>query len=128
MSHELNNPLAAVIGQTSLLAEDLEGSAHAERVSKIQRAADRCARIVQSFLAMARQKAPEYQSVRMNDLVRQALELTEYQMRAANVVIDLQLADALPETRADPDQLHQVVVQPADQCGRRWKATRASVD
>jgi PAS domain S-box-containing protein len=109
VSHELNNPLAAVIGQTALLAEDLDGTPHAERVSKIRRAADRCARIVQSFLAMARQKAPEYRSVSINDQVRSAVELTEYQMRTAQVALDLRLADDLPRIEADPDELHQVI-------------------
>lgn len=110
VSHELNNPLAAVIGQAALLGEDLEGTEHADRVSKIKRAADRCARIVQSFLAMARQRAPEYRSVEINDQIRAAVELTEYQMRAANVVLDLHLQDGLPVIDADPDQLHQVIV------------------
>lgn len=109
VSHELNNPLAAVIGQTALLAEDLEGTPHAERIGKIRRAADRCARIVQSFLAMARQKPPEYRSINLNDQVRSAVELTEYQMRAANVVVELRLADDLPAIEADSDQLHQVI-------------------
>lgn len=110
VSHELNNPLAAVIGQTALLGEDLEGTEHADRISKIRRAADRCARIVQSFLAMARQKAPEYRSIHVNDQVRAAVELTEYQMRAADVTLELRLADDLPAIKADPDQLHQVIV------------------
>jgi PAS domain S-box-containing protein len=110
VSHELNNPLAAVIGQTALLGEDLEGTEHADRISKIRRAADRCARIVQSFLAMARQKAPDYRSIEINDQVRSAVELTEYQMRAAQVTIDLRLQDGLSAIAADPDQLHQVIV------------------
>lgn len=110
VSHELNNPLAAVIGQAALLGEDLEGTPHADRIAKIRRAADRCARIVQSFLAMARQKAPEYRSVDLNAQVRAAAELTEYQMRTANVTLDLDLAPGLPEIEADPDQLHQVIV------------------
>ena len=109
VSHELNNPLAAVVGQSALLAEDLEGTGHAERISKIRRAADRCARIVQSFLAMARQKLPEYRSVNINDQVHLAIELTEYQLRAANVKLELRLDDELPEIEADPDQLHQVI-------------------
>ncbi|MEI6643195.1 MAG: PAS domain-containing protein [Novosphingobium sp.] len=110
VSHELNNPLAAVIGQAALLSEDLEDTEHADRIAKIKRAADRCARIVQSFLAMARQKAPEYRSVDINDQVRAAAELTEYQMRAANVALELHLAGDLPPIKADPDQLHQVIV------------------
>ena len=110
VSHELNNPLAAVIGQTALLGEDLEGTSHAPRIGKIRRAADRCARIVQSFLAMARQKAPDYRSIAINDQIRAAAELTEYQLRAAHVTLDLRLAEGLPPIAADPDQLHQVIV------------------
>lgn len=110
VSHELNNPLAAVIGQAALLGEDLEGTPHADRIAKIRRAADRCARIVQSFLAMARQKAPEYRPVRLNDQIRGAIELTEYHMRAVNIAIDLDLQPDLPTLEADPDQLHQVIV------------------
>lgn len=110
VSHELNNPLSAVIGQAALLGEDLEDTEHADRVSKIRRAADRCARIVQSFLAMARQKAPDYQSVDLGDQIRAAVELTEYQMRAAGVTMNLNLVEALPAIKADPDQLHQVIV------------------
>lgn len=110
VSHELNNPLAAVIGQAALLSEDLENTEHADRIAKIKRAADRCARIVQSFLAMARQKAPESRSVDINDQVRAAIELTEYQMRADNVVLQVHLARELPQIKADPDQLHQVMV------------------
>jgi CheY-like chemotaxis protein/two-component sensor histidine kinase len=130
VSHELNNPLAAVIGQADLLAEDLEGTEHADRVSKIRRAADRCARIVQSFLAMARQKPPEYRTIQINDQVRAAVELTEYQMRAANVTVDLCLGEPLPAIAADPDQLHQVFAnlltnarQALEDCGEDRRIT-----
>ena len=110
VSHELNNPLAAVIGQAALLAEDLEETPHAPRIAKIRRAADRCARIVQSFLAMARQKDPEYRLVTLDELVLAAVELTEYQMRAADIAIALDLKAGPRAIRADPDQLHQVIV------------------
>ncbi|WP_298192546.1 ATP-binding protein [Novosphingobium sp.] len=110
VSHELNNPLAAVIGQAAMLAEDLRETQHFERITRIRRAADRCARIVQSFLAMARQREPDYRSVDVNDQIGAAIELTEYQMRAANVLIETRLATGLPSIEADPDQLHQVIV------------------
>lgn len=59
---------------------------------------------------MARQKAPEYRPVRLNDQIRSAIELTEYHMRAFNIAIDLDLQPDLPTLEADPDQLHQVIV------------------
>ena len=110
VSHELNNPLAAVIGQAAMLAEDVENTPHAARVEKIRRAAERCAKIVQSFLAMARQKAPEYETVSTNELIRAAIDLTDFQMKATNVEVIVELDPNLPEIEADPDQLHQVIV------------------
>ena len=56
VSHELNNPLAAIVGQAEMLQEDSRGTAFEERARKIGAAAERCARIVQTFLAMARQR------------------------------------------------------------------------
>lgn len=110
VSHELNNPLAAVIGQAAMLAEDVADTEHLARVEKIQRAAERCAKIVQSFLAMARQQMPEYEAVQLNDLVRAALDLTDFQMKFTHVRIETDLDSSLPRIEADPDQLHQVIV------------------
>ena len=55
VAHELNNPLAIVMGRASLLEEkcadlpELRGDAQ-----RIREAAERCGRIVQTFLNMAR--------------------------------------------------------------------------
>lgn len=110
VAHELNNPLSAVLGQTALLSEDLEGSHHSARIGKIKRAAERCSRIVQSFLAMARRKAPDPVPTDMNDLVRLALDLSEYQLRTAGIAVACDMASGLPPAQADADQIHQVIV------------------
>jgi signal transduction histidine kinase len=56
VAHELNNPLSIVMGNALLLAEETQRSPPAERARRVQAAADRCGRIVRSFLAMARQR------------------------------------------------------------------------
>lgn len=109
VSHELNNPLAVVAGQAMLLEEDAAGTPHAVRAAKIKRAAERCAKIVQTFLAMARQKQPERRLVYANEVVRAALDLTDYGLRTAGVRVTCRLAAGLPPLHADPDQLHQVL-------------------
>jgi signal transduction histidine kinase len=81
VSHELNNPLAVVVGQSMMLEEEAEGTGLAERSAKIRRAAERCAKIVQTFLAMARQKPPAKTLVDVNAAVRGALDLTDYGLR-----------------------------------------------
>lgn len=110
VSHELNNPLSAVVGQSLMLEEDCAGTPHAARVAKIRTAAERCARIVQTFLAMARQKKPERNPVRLETIAMAAADLADYGIRTAGITLTTDYAADLPTITADKDQLHQVVV------------------
>jgi PAS domain S-box-containing protein len=108
VSHELNNPLAVVVAQTQLLEEFLAGTAHAQRASKIRLAAARCARIVKTFLAMARQRQPERRSTDINELIQAVLDIAAYGLRTAGVEVRCRFAEGLPSLEVDPDQMHQV--------------------
>jgi two-component system NtrC family sensor kinase len=110
VAHELNNPLTVVTGYSMILRQALGDGPLGERVDKIAVAAERCVRIVRNFLALARQYPPERQRVRLNQIVREAVELLAYPLRVDTVEIQLDLADDLPALWADPHQLHQVVV------------------
>ena len=110
VAHELNNPLSVVMGQTSLLQQAVGRGPAAERAEKIAKAAERCARIVKNFLALARQRPPERQRVTLNAVIQDAVELLGYHLRVDNVQVELGLAPDLPILWADPHQLHQVVV------------------
>lgn len=55
IAHELNNPLAVILGRAAILQEKLADTPHAAPLQKLREAANRCARIVKTFLAMARQ-------------------------------------------------------------------------
>lgn len=70
VAHELNNPLAVVTGRASLLRQALAGAPLAAQADKIAQAAERCARIVRNFLALARQYPPERREVRLNQLLQ----------------------------------------------------------
>ena len=110
VAHELNNPLAVVLGQSHLLSETVQDPRTIVRAEKIKAAADRCVRIVRNFLALARQQAPARGQVLVNDVVRAAVELLAYELRTDNVEVSLCLAEDLPILWADGHQLHQVLV------------------
>ena len=110
VAHELNNPLSVVIGQASLLRHAAGEGPAAVRAEKIAQAAERCGRIVKNFLALARQRPPERQQVRLNQVVEEAVELLAYQLRVDDVEVALDVAPDLPDLWADPHQLHQVIV------------------
>jgi PAS domain S-box-containing protein len=110
VAHELNNPLAVVNCYAELLGEQTRGGPLAERVEKVSQAAQRCVRLVKSFLTLARQHPPERQEVQLNDTIKEALELMAYPLRVDGIEMHSQLAEELPPIWADPHQLHQVVV------------------
>ena len=124
VAHELNNPLSVVVGQATLLMEGAPEAKVASRAEKIFKAADRCARIVKSFLALARRKPPERKPVDLNQVVRASLELLGYQLKTNEIDIQTQLDPAQPEVTGDGDQLTQVVtnlVLNAAQAMDGWK-------
>jgi signal transduction histidine kinase/CheY-like chemotaxis protein len=110
VSHELNNPLAAIVGQAEMLAEDAAGTALEDRARRIGAAAERSARIVQTFLAMARQRERQVSILNMNDVIASALELTEYGLRTSGIAVKVNFGSGLPPIEGDRDQLHQVLV------------------
>jgi PAS domain S-box-containing protein len=109
VAHELNNPLSVVVGQATLLMEGAPEAKVASRAEKIFKAADRCSRIVKSFLALARRKPPERKPVDLNQIVKGSLELLGYQLRNGEVDIQSHLAPTLAEITGDGDQLTQVI-------------------
>jgi PAS domain S-box-containing protein len=109
VAHELNNPLAIVIGNALLLAEEAEGSALAERARRVQAAAERCGRIVRSFLAMARQHKAEIRPSTVQSLIDDTLQLLAYPMRTSGVTVEQDIPPDLPAVLCDPDQMIQVL-------------------
>ena len=110
VAHELNNPLAVVRGQIELLRRAAGSGPLVERTKKIATAAERCVRIVRSFLSIARHHPPERQEVGLNQVVQEAAELLAYPLSVDNIEVRLDLAADPPVLWADPHQLHQVVV------------------
>jgi PAS domain S-box-containing protein len=107
VAHELNNPLSVVVARAAIL-EERDDPGTRDAASKIRAAAERCARIVRTFLAMARQQQPERISVAVSEVVSAALDLTSYALKTSGVEVTLDLAANVPLVLADADQLHQV--------------------
>ncbi|MEW9835227.1 hybrid sensor histidine kinase/response regulator [Mesorhizobium marinum] len=114
VAHELNNPLSVVLGQATMLEEELAGiaaaSATGARATQIRIAAERCARVVRSFMAIARQHKAEKRAVQAPALLDGAVELLSYGLRSNGVAVYRDYDGQMPEVFVDPDQLQQIVV------------------
>ncbi len=109
VAHELNNPLAIVIAQTTLLADKARDDDTRKRAERIRAAADRCGRIVKSFLAMARQKPPQREALDIAEVVRSSLDMIGYGLRSAGIDVETDFPASLPAVMADRDLISQVV-------------------
>ena len=114
VAHELNNPLSIVLGQATMLREEAEtivGTASLRsRAEQIEAAAERCARVVRSFLSIARQRKAERRAVALAPILDNSIELVLYGLRSGGVAVVREYDTAVPDVLADPDQVQQVVV------------------
>jgi PAS domain S-box-containing protein len=114
VAHELNNPLSIVLGQATLLAEELAESGGgaapaAARAAKIEAAAQRCVRVVRSFLAIARQRKAEIRKVAVRPLLDSALDLLAYNLNSNGIAVLRGYDDGTPDVMADHDQVQNIV-------------------
>ena len=110
IAHELNNPLAILLARAALLAGKVSDPAALADVDRIRAAAERCGRIVKTFLSMARQRPADRRPAQLNDIVAGALDLVNYSWRTAGITVRADLAPRLPQVGTDADQIGQVVV------------------
>jgi signal transduction histidine kinase/CheY-like chemotaxis protein len=110
VAHELNNPLSVVLGQAALLRRTLAGRAEEVRVDRMEQAAARCARIVRSFLALARQQPPSRAAVAVDRLIGEVVELLIYPLRVDDIDLRVEVAPDLPELWADGHQVQQLLI------------------
>ena len=127
VAHELNNPLSIVVGQSMMFEDLVTDPEVVARAAKIRLAAERCARIVRTFLSMARQRPVVRTPVDLNDVAIDAVDLLGYSLRTSAITLDFDLADPLPQIHADADQIRQVIanlVANAQQAMADWPGAR----
>jgi PAS domain S-box-containing protein len=110
VSHELNNPLAAIVGQAEMLQEDSVGTVFEtgrRRSAPPPSVARGSSRPSSPWPARSE---PSASVVDLNDLVASALEIAEYGLRTAGIAVKVTLGRCFPRCEGDRDQLHQVLV------------------
>jgi PAS domain S-box-containing protein len=109
VAHEVNNPLAAILGFTDLLIENPEipASAH-ESLEIILQETQRTKNIVQDLLSFARQRPVQKEAVRLGAILRQTIKLRSYDFTSHGVEVKEDFDENLPATIGDSQQLQQV--------------------
>jgi two-component system NtrC family sensor kinase len=116
VAHQLSTPLAAI----SLRAESLEqsladrGGPSPEKLQRYLKAigeeTERCKAILQALREFARRPEPAPHAVRLEPLCRQAALLVQHEAMRRQVVLQVELAEPLPEVRVQAVRLGQAVL------------------
>jgi PAS domain S-box-containing protein len=129
VAHEVNNPLAAILGFTDLLLENPEvPEAAREDLKIILHETQRTKDIVQDLLSFARQRPVQRELVQVNTVLRQTIKLRSYDFASHGVEVLEEFEPVLAPALGDSQQLQQVflnilnnaydAVQEAGQRGR----------
>ena len=111
VAHEVRNPLGGISLFSGLVAEDLAAGAHAEaatHVARIQREVEYLQRIVEDFLAFAREQPLSRAPMAAEQLVHEATGLLAADAAAREVTLDVQAEPAVLE--ADGSRLTAALV------------------
>jgi PAS domain S-box-containing protein len=139
VAHEVNNPLAAILGFTDLLLENPEVPSSArEDLQIILQETQRTKDIVQDLLSFARQRPVQRELVQVNQVLRQTIKLRGYDFASHGVEVIEEFEERLAPALGDAQQLQQVflnilnnaydAVQEAGQRGRINIRTARSED
>jgi hypothetical protein len=115
VAHELNQPLTAInnychgmvsrIKSQQITEQDLLGA-----LEKTARQAQRAGQIIQRIRSFVKRSEPNRTWSSVNDMVDEAVELAEIELRRRNVRLTRQVASRLPMLLVDPILIEQVLI------------------
>ncbi len=119
IAHEINNPVAIMVEEAGWLEDlmedgDLDSPANQTEflraLNQIKAQGSRCKSITHKLLSFARKTDPVSREISANEIVQEAISLLGQKSRYANVKIQARLQPGLPEIKASPSELQQVLV------------------
>ena len=111
IAHDLNNPLASVVGFADFLGEVPNvPPALREPLTVIQEEAERASNIVKNLLSFARKQEHQRRPTALRPLLDATFVLLRNQLMAHRVEASIEVEDELPMPDIDPNQIQQVFV------------------
>lgn len=136
VAHEINNPLGVILGFAQIVVRKCDPTSPIfTSLKSIEREAIRCKNLVQDLLQFSRASRDDhFEPIDVNAAILNSLSLIEARAGTKDVVIVKDLANDLPQVRANKNQLQQVVINLANNAvdamrdgGKLQISTRRSV-
>jgi two-component system NtrC family sensor kinase len=125
VAHDLNNPLASVVGFSDLLAEAADVPPRlAEPLAVIRQEAERASAIVRNLLSFARRQEGERHLQSIRPILDSTHQLLKNQLMAARIELTLSFEPGLPEVEVHANQIKQVFVNIINNAAQAIASTR----
>jgi two-component system, NtrC family, sensor kinase len=109
VAHEINNPMAIILGYADMLLEKTDENAKEYKILKtIERQGNNCKRIVENLMSFARMPEGVQYDTDVNRNLELVLEVVQNTLLTKKIKYELLLAENLPRVRGDAGQLQQV--------------------
>ncbi len=108
VAHELNNPLAGIMGFAELQQDSKDLDKVKGDANKILREAQRMQRVIQNLLSFARHRRPERVLTDINRILDDTMELLQNSLDRDRIHVHTDMDPEIPQTWADAHQLQQV--------------------
>jgi PAS domain S-box-containing protein len=115
VAHELNQPLTAIINYCNGLVSRIRSQQIAQEdvlaaLDKTARQAQRAGQIIQRIRSFVKRSEPNRTMSDVSEMVNEAVELAEIELRRRNVRLSHYVAARLPKLMVDPILIEQVLV------------------
>ncbi len=118
IAHEINNPVAIMVEEAGWLQDLMgEGVDNQDNLAEFKRALQqiqtqgrRCKDITHKLLSFARKTDSRIQTLQLNELISEVVDLLSQKSRYANVDVQAQLQPDLPPIEASATEMQQVLM------------------
>jgi signal transduction histidine kinase len=111
VAHEVRNPLGVIRASASMVKESFDSGEEPHRACEfIAEECDRLNGLITALLSFARPTEPRLGSVSIEKVIERALQIHDGELRRNQIEVTREVAGPVPEVRADPDLLSQLVL------------------
>lgn len=110
IAHEVGNPLAAVSSLIQMLKRRRPDDYTAEKLDLVAGQVGRIQRTIRELIDFSRPTATEVVSVRLGEVVDEALGVAKYYQRTKDRAISTAIDPAIPPIRASRDHIQQIIL------------------
>lgn len=115
IAHEVNQPLCAIISNSQTARRMLAGSEFnlaeiGEALEDIIRDGQRASTVITRIRGLFKKASVERGAIDLNELIREVINLTRWEMNRRGISLKLDLAEKLPSVQGDRVQLQQVIL------------------